>query len=259
MANNNSPYSLKDKVAVITGAGQGVGQGIALALSAAGAKIIISGRTESKLHDTCAIIKKRGGTAEPVVCDVCKDEDIQKLIKASVDAFGGGIDILINNAQTVVLGPLLGNSDKDYASVMDSGPLATFRLMRAAYPYLKKSKGCIINLASSSALRWDMKNYGLYAAAKEAIRCFTRAAAHEWASDHIRVNCILPLAASPGMQWWTENNPEEAAAFVATVPAQRIGDCERDIGRTVVFLCSEDASYITAQSLVLDGGQARLA
>ena len=254
---NSFSYSLKDKIAIVTGAGQGVGQGIALALSAAGAKTVIAGRTESKLHDTCALIEKRGGVAKPVVCDVSKDKDIQQVIKTTVDQFGA-IDILINNAQTVVLGPLLDNSDKDYASVMDSGPFATFRLMRAAYPHLKKTKGSIINLASSSALRWDMQNYGLYAAAKEAIRCFTRAAAHEWAKDSVRVNCILPLAASPGMQWWQENNPEEAAAFVATIPMQRIGDCERDIGRTVVFMCSEHADYITGQSLVLDGGQARL-
>ncbi len=103
-----------------------------------------------------------------------------------------------------------------------------------------------------------MRGYGVYAAAKEAIRCLTRAAAHEWAEHDIRVNCILPLALSPGMKWWKENNPEESEAFLKTVPLKRIGDCEKDIGRTVVFLCSPDASYITAQSLMLDGGQARL-
>lgn len=255
--NNPTTQTLKDKVAIVTGSGQGVGQGIALALSASGAKIIVSGRTQSKLDTTCELIEKRNGIAKAVLCDVRHAEELETLVTTTVDTFGG-IDILINNAQSVVLGPLLGGTDKDYAIVMDSGPLASLRLMRLTHPYLKKSKGSIVNLGSSSALRWDMKNYGLYAAAKEAIRCFTRAAAHEWAADKIRVNCILPLAASPGMQWWQENNPEEAAAFVASVPAGRIGDCEKDIGKTVVFLCSDDADYITAQSLVLDGGQARL-
>lgn len=255
---DKSPPPLEGKVAVVTGAGQGVGQGIALALSKAGARLMVSGRTASKLEDTAKMISKRGDEAKTAVCDVSDPKAITSLVQKTCDTFGQ-IDILVNNAQDVILGPLLKNTDKDYATVMDSGPLATFRLMRAAHPHLIKSKGCIVNLASSSALRWDMSNYGIYAAAKEAIRILTRTAAHEWAKDGVRVNCILPLAASPGMRWWTENNPEEAKAFVATVPMGRIGDCERDIGNVVVFLCGKDASYITAQSLVLDGGQARLA
>lgn len=202
MTDNNQ--SLKGKVAIVTGAGQGVGQGIALALSKAGASVVVSGRTASKLEDTCKQIKEHGGDSIDVVCDVSKMDDIEQLI-AATDKKYGRIDILVNNAQHVVLGALLQNSDEDYATVMDSGPRATYRLMRAAHPYLSKQKeGHVINLASSSALRWDMSNYGLYAAAKEAIRSLTRAAAHEWAKEGIRVNCILPLAASPGMQWWVD-------------------------------------------------------
>lgn len=246
-----------DKTAIVTGSGQGVGQGIALALAAEGANIVVAGRTESKLHDTCKLITERGGRAEAVACDVVDEKQIQNCVDATLKHFSG-IDILINNAQIVALGNLLDVKEADYQAGMDSGPLASLRFMKLCHPHMKKNGGAIVNLASSSALRWSMVGFGAYAAAKEAIRCLTRAAAHEWAADDIRVNCILPLALSPGMEWWQNNNPEESKAFLGTVPMGHIGDCEKDIGRAVVFLCGPDAGYVTAQSLVLDGGQARL-
>ena len=246
------------QTALITGAGQGVGQGIALALAAEGAQIVVAGRTESKLHDSCALIRERGGKAIAVGCDVVDAAQIEHCIAAALEAGDGGLDILVNNAQIVPLGSILDTDERAWQAGLDSGPTATLRFMKGCHAALKSRQGSIVNLASSSALRWDMKGYGLYAAAKEAIRCLTRAAAHEWAADGIRVNCILPLALSPGMAWWRENNPEEAEAFLSTVPMGRIGDCEKDIGRAVVFMCGPDAGYITAQSLVLDGGQANL-
>ncbi|MGH8457104.1 MAG: SDR family NAD(P)-dependent oxidoreductase, partial [Stenotrophobium sp.] len=129
--------------------------------------------------------------------------------------------------------------------------------MKLCYPHLKGG-GCIVNLASPAAMRWDMSGYGAYAAVKEAIRSLTRAAAGEWGRDGIRTNAILPLANSPGMAWWTRERPQEAAAFIATVPMQRVGDCEQDIGRFVVSLCSDDCRYINGQSIAIDGGQAYL-
>ena len=103
-----------------------------------------------------------------------------------------------------------------------------------------------------------MSGYGAYAAVKEAIRQLTRAAACEWGKEGIRTNCILPLANSPAMAWWTRERPQESAAFVATVPMQRIGDCESDIGKFVATLCSDDCRYVNGQSIGLDGGQAYL-
>ena len=114
----------------------------------------------------------------------------------------------------------------------------------------------MVNLGSSASIRWDPAGYGAYAAAKEAIRALTRAAACEWGVDGIRVNCILPLAMSPGMEAWVAARPQEAEKLMRTIPLGRIGDCEQDIGRAVVFLCGPDAAYITGHSLPLDGGQA---
>ncbi len=248
---------LDGKVALITGAGQGVGQGIAFALAGEGAKIAVTGRTAGKLDDTCAEIEKRGGMAIPIECNVRDTSQIEATISKTVETLGG-LDILVNNAQEVPLGSLHDVTDESFEAGWESGPLATFRFMKAAHPHLKASgAGSIINLATSAAMRWDMKGYGPYAAVKEATRSLTRAAANEWAEDSIRANTIAPLAMSPGMEMWIELMPDEANAFIDTVPMKRVGDCEQDIGRVVVFLCSSDAGYLTGATIPLDGGQAR--
>lgn len=247
---------LEKKIALVTGAGQGVGQGIALAMAAEGARVAVTGRTLEKLEATCALIAERGGEALPLVCDVKSADSLRETVDATVAHFGG-LNILVNNAQEVPLGTLDQVTDEAFARGWDSGPLATFRMMKLCRPHLKGG-GVIINLASSAAKRWDMCGYGAYAAAKEAIRSLTRAAACEWGPEGIRTNAILPHALSPGLAWWTENNPEEAEAFVASIPQRRIGDCEADIGRHVAMLCSDYSSYVNGQSIALDGGQAFL-
>ncbi|MGH8506853.1 MAG: SDR family NAD(P)-dependent oxidoreductase [Stenotrophobium sp.] len=250
--------SLKGKIALVTGAGQGVGQGIAYALAGEGVAVAVAGRTRAKLDQTVAEIVRRGGKALALECDVKNADSIEQCVSEVVQKLGG-LNIIVNNAQEVPLGPLNAVTDAAFAAGWESGPLATFRLMKRCHPHLKNGgDGCIINLASPAAMRWDMSGYGAYAAVKEAIRSLTRAAAGEWARDGIRSNAILPLANSPGMQWWTNAHPQEAAVFIATVPMQRVGDCEQDIGRFVVTLCSDDCGYINGQSIAVDGGQAFL-
>ena len=249
---------LSDKVAIVTGAGQGVGQGIAFALAQEGAAVVVTGRTAAKLDDTCAEIERRGGKALPVACNVKSPDDLARSVDATVERFGG-IDILVNNAQEVPLGTLEQVSEKAFEAGFASGPMATFRLMKLCRPHLvARGGGSIVNLASTAAKRWDMAGYGAYAAVKEGIRAISRAAACEWAADGIRTNVILPHAASPALAGWISGNPEEAEAFQATIPMRRIGDCEEDIGRFVAMLCSEDSAYVNGQSIALDGGQALL-
>ena len=246
----------KNKTALITGSGQGVGRGIALALSERGANIALVGRTLSKVKSVADEIKNNGGSALAIECDVKDKDSIKTAIDLTISEFSG-INFLINNAQEVPLGDLLQVSDDAFETGWMSGPLATFHFMKLCHPFLK-GDGKIINLASSSALRADSKGYGAYAAVKEAIRALSRTAAVEWGPDNILVNCIMPLAKSTGMDWWMSERPEEAAEFVKTIPLGRVGDCKDDIGEAVCHLLSEGMAYITGSTIMIDGGQAFL-
>jgi NAD(P)-dependent dehydrogenase (short-subunit alcohol dehydrogenase family) len=248
--------SLEGKVAIVTGSGQGVGEGIAMALSSYGVKVALLGRTFNKVEVVASNILKSGGTAIPIECDVKNLASIEEAIALVISEYKG-IQILVNNAQEVPLGTMLDVTDEAAKNGWESGPLATLRFMRSCYPCLK-GNGSIINLASSSALRPDSAGYGVYAAVKEAIRSMTRTAAVEWGPDNIRVNAIMPLAMSAGMEWWMKERPEEASEFLKTVPLGRVGDCKEDIGEAVCKLLTDDMNYITGSTLMLDGGQAFL-
>ena len=245
-----------NKTALITGSGQGVGEGIARALASHGANVCLVGRTFSKVEAVANDINQKGGSALAVECDVKNIESINNSIKISLSKFNS-LNILVNNAQEVPLGNILDVTDESFIDGWNSGPLATFRFMKACYPHLK-GDGKIINLASSSALRPDSSNYGAYAAVKEAIRSLSRAAALEWGPENILVNCIMPLAQSPGMDWWMNENPDEANEFLKTVPLRKVGDCKDDIGEAVCHLLSDGMNYITGSTIMLDGGQAYL-
>ena len=245
---------LDGKVALVTGAGQGVGQGIALALAAEGAGVAVTGRTLAKLENTARLISDRGGHALPLACDVKDVDSLATTVDAVVKGLGG-LNILVNNAQEVPLGSLHEVTEEKFEAGWQSGPLAVHRLRKLCYPH-RKGDGSIVNLASAAGKRWDMTGYGAYAAVKEAIRALTRAAACEWGQDNIRANAILPHARSPGLDWWINNNPEEARAFFNTIPMRRIGECEEDIGRFVALLCCPGSGYVNGQSIALDGGQA---
>lgn len=247
---------LGGKVALVTGAGQGVGLGIALALASAGARVVLAGRTLEKLEKAAEKLAERGASALAVACNVRDPADLAAAVNRAVEGFGG-LDILVNNAQEVPLGTLDEVSDEAFLAGFESGPLASFRLMKLARPHMAaRGGGTIINLASSAGLRWDMSGYGAYGAVKQAIRALTRAGAAEWGREGIRVLTIAPHAESPGLKWWVENNPDEAKAFFRTIPLGRIGRLEEDIGRAVVALCGPDLGYLTGATIPLDGGQA---
>jgi NAD(P)-dependent dehydrogenase (short-subunit alcohol dehydrogenase family) len=246
---------LDAKTAIVTGAGSGVGRGIALALASEGANLVAAGRTERKLADTCDEIRRRGGKATAVRCDVTNLDDIENCLKCTMDTYGG-LDILVNNAvQYDCLGFMLDVSDDAAETGWQSGPLAALRFMRLAHPYLK-GHGSIVNLGAGSALSPDkIARRGVYSAIKEAIRVLSRAAAVEWGPEGIRVNCIMPYAWSPQVKAFFDRDPVWFEEHVKETPLRRVGDAESDIGRSVVFLVGPDASYITGTTLMIDGGQ----
>ncbi len=217
--------TLEGKVAFVTGAGQGVGQGVAFALAREGASIAVTGRTEAKLVDTVDRIRAIGGTAEPILCDIADTARISAAIETTVEVFGG-VDILVNNASLNPLGPLLGLTSELMAKAYASGPIAALHAMQAVYPIMKeRGGGNIVNMVSSAAVRWDTSGYGGYASVKEALRSLTRTAASEWgAGQHPGQRRRPPHALSPpdcsgGRRTVRRKPPSSSRAFRCVVSA----------------------------------------
>jgi len=243
---------LYGKATIVTGAGQGVGEGIAKALAAEGARVVCAGRTFEKVERVAKEIAGRGGTAQPLECNVARPEEISACVDFTVGEYGT-VDILVNNAVVSPLGPLLEVTDKIFTLGFRVGPLATLRFMQACHPHLRGG-GVVVNLTSGSVLRTDPTGLGGYAALKESVSSLTRAAAVEWGPDGIRVVALMPLAMSPGLEFWQEYDPDAFQRVLGEVPLGRIGECEADIGRAAVFLCGPDAGYITGTTLPVEGG-----
>jgi len=247
---------LDGRVAIVTGGGHGVGRGIALALSGAGARVVICGRTPETLAGVRKEIEARGGEAQDVVCDITRPGDRERLIAAALDRFGA-INILINNAALVPHGTLLDIPDETVAAAWETGPLASLHLMRMCHPHLK-GDGAIVNVSSGASIANSVPGRGIYATVKAALNAISRSAAVEWGPDGIRVNTIMPVAMTEPFERFMTNEPVQANAVIANIPLRRIGDCEADIGSAVVFLCGPESRYLTGATLPLDGGSAYL-
>ena len=244
---------LDGRVALVTGAGQGIGRGAALALAKEGATVALVGRTLSKCEAVAAEIADLGGTAVAIACDVGVREQVDAAVDATVRAFGG-IDILVNNAQSSVQAKLEDTTEEDIELAWRTGALATFYAMQAALPHLKASgRGSIVNFGSSTAIEGNVA-FGAYAMAKEAIRGLSRVASREWGRFGIRVNVIVPNALSPSSEDFRDAHPDRFARMEARVPLGRVGDPEADIGRAVVALAADDLTYLSGQTLMLTGG-----
>lgn len=243
---------LENRVALVTGAGQGIGRGIAYALAAEGAALALVGRTEAKLKTTADEICSRGGHAITVVADITDPEQITAAVERSIAQLGD-LDMLVNNAQEFNFGTLL-DIDLDLVEAgWRSGAMATLRFMRAVHANLAGG-GVIVNVSSGAVLDNNPKGIGAYAAVKAAIQSLSRAAAVEWAADGIRVNAVMPLARTPAVQASFDAFDGLEQRLIETIPLARLGEPENDIGRAVVFLCGPDAAYITGTTLVVDGG-----
>lgn len=246
---------LDGKTAIVTGAGQGLGRGIALVLAARGANIVLTGRTESKLSKVLGEIEEAGGTGVAVTGDVGSRDDVRAMVDGAIAAYGG-IDILINNAQSSKPGiALIDMTDDDLELTFRSGALGTVYCMQACYPHLKaRGGGSIVNFGSSTAISGD-RGFAPYVMTKEAIRGLTRLAANEWGPDNIRVNVVCPAGMSPSAAAFRDADPDRFRRILRSIPLGRMGDEVDDIGRAVAALLSDDLRFLTGATLLLDGGR----
>jgi len=244
---------LDGKIAIVTGAGQGIGKGIAFALAKEGARVVIAEINKETGEAAAAEIQAMGKEAFAVVCDVGNQEAVKNMVDLAYEQFGP-IDILVNNAQGYTPRvPVEAVTDEHWDYSFKTGVKAAWYCATAVFPYMKERGGKIINIASGAGV-FGLENASVYAATKEAIRGLSKTMAKEWGKYRINVNVICPLAWTPASKIFAEMYPEEYQRSIETVPLGRWGDAEKDIGGVAVFLASDYSDYMTGQTLLVEGG-----
>lgn len=243
---------LQNKVAIITGAGSGIGEGIAKIFAKEGAKVVVANRTPEKGERVVSEIKNQEGEAIFIQTDVSSWDSWQNLVKKTIEIYGG-IDILVNNAGVVKFSPLHQTTDKDWDFILNTNLKGVFYGMKAVIPYfLQKNKGKIINIASIAGLV-GFDQLSAYCASKGGIIALTREAALEYAKNNININCIAPGVIVSEMTKGLLEDEKTKQGFLMNIPKARVGQPE-DIAYASLYLASDDSDYMTGQVMVVDGG-----
>lgn len=247
---------LEGKIAIVTGASQGVGKGEAMALAKEGAKVAVLARSFDGVSATARAIEAIGGEALPIACDVRSAEQVNKAV-AEVVAHWGTVDILVNNAQIIHAPHNFEDwTEQEMRDSWESGALGTWAFMQACFPYMKDRGGRIINTCSATGYGNPGARVCGYAATKEAIRSLTRTGAREWGKYGITVNAISPMVQTETTRRVFPTEEQRTAILHAGGPTltARWGDAEADVGRAVVYLAGPDANIITGCLLPVDNG-----
>lgn len=244
-------FRLDGQVAIVTGAGRGVGAGIAKVLAEAGAAVVGTARTTSEIQTTFAEIAADGGTGLPLTADALSRQDSERVVQTTVDRFGR-VDILVNNVGFATYGPFLGLAEDDLRNTFDYCVTSAFTMSQLAVPHmLEVGRGSIINI-SSGAGRFGIRGLLPYSVAKGGLEALTRAMAQELAPK-IRVNAIaLGAFMTAGLQSSFDLMPGSEDKLKELTPLHRIGDVA-DLGRLAVYLSTRDC-YATNSTFVVDGG-----
>ena len=264
-------YNLEGKTAIVTGAGRGIGKGIALTLAEAGADVTVAARTVAQIEQTAEEIRKLGRKAQAVPTDVTRKEQVENVVEQTVSQFGK-IDILVNNAGVPVLKPVafipgmklegwhVADSwdtpltEAEWHLVLNTNLTSAFLFAQAVGPHmLRQKKGKIINTSSNST---DLAPpyFSAYCVSKAGLSMFTRCLATEWASYNICVNAVGPGSVLTELSAPVLDDPGRKEFILKSIPLGRMGET-REIGLLVVYLASEASNWVTGQTFYIDGGQ----
>lgn len=248
--------SFSGKVVVVTGASSGIGQATALAFGAAGAAVLVTGRSRTALEGVAAAIEQQGGRASVVAVDVTADPAPDLIIGEALTRFGG-LDVLVNAAGVIASAATEATDDALWDQMMNVNTRAPFRLMRAAFPQLKARRGNVVNVSSVNGLR-SFAGVAAYCTSKAAVDHLTRCAALDWAPHGVRVNAVNPGVTVTNLHRRSGMDEERYAAFLerskATHPLGRPGRPE-EIADLILFIASERATWITGDTISIDGGR----
>lgn len=242
---------LKDRVAIITGAARGIGKAIALALVREGAKVALIDVEKERLEICKEEIEKRGGQVIAILCDITKSFEVQTMVQQALTVFGR-IDILVNNAGIIRRGTIETVTEEDWDKVIEVNLKGTFNCCKAVVETMKKQRyGKIINVSSIAGKMGDITSAPGYGPSKAGIDALTKTLARQLAPYGINVNGVAPHAIETEMSaQWSEERRKE---IIASIPLGRLGKPE-DVAHAVLFLASEDASFITGEILDVNGG-----
>lgn len=247
------PLDLSDKVAIVTGASQGIGQAVAVSLARWGARVTLAARNLERLQDTARLIEEAGSAARVVGTDVTSADQIQAMVDTTLAHFGQ-IDVLVNNAGMILQQPSLELSEQDWRRVLDTNLTSMFlSCQRVGKHFVAQQHGKIINMASHWGLV-GVSNVASYCASKGGVIQLTRALAVEWARHNITVNAVAPGYIATEINEEARNTEGLRNHMLRQIPLRRFGTVE-DVGHLVAFLSSDAANFITGQVLVTDGGQ----
>jgi NAD(P)-dependent dehydrogenase (short-subunit alcohol dehydrogenase family) len=246
-------FSLKGRVALVTGASRGIGRAIAVALGGAGADVACCARTTEQVEETAVAIQRGGTRAAGFTLDVTQPDDITQTVR-DIERVLGSVDILVNNAGITLEKPTVEVTDEEWEHVLATNLSAMFRLVRAVAPgMIERGHGKIINIGSMYGAI-GVPRYAAYCASKAAVASLTRSLAAEWGRHGIQVNCLAPGYMNTDIPRAALADEKRRALFLSKVPARRIGDPE-EAGLLAVYLASAASDFMTGQTVYLDGGQ----